>query len=313
MGAFGLNTATTESLHPELQTVYSQLQSQLLGKSAVIKQAMACLLAGGHLLLEDLPGVGKTSLAKWLGSSFGMSFQRIQFTSDLLPADIIGVSIFEQNEQAFHFHPGPLFHQLILADELNRASPRTQSALLEAMEEGQVSVDGVNHTLPSPFFVIATQNPHEQLGTFELPESQLDRFAMRLSIGFPDADSELQMLKQSNHAARSDSPLVVEQLPQLQAQSQQVHASDALLGYLLRLIHASRTLEHARPLSPRCSKTLLACARAWAFIHHRQHVEPEDLQAVFVAVSAHRLGRGEQGVQFASQLLDGVAPYNDLE
>ncbi|WP_432452012.1 AAA family ATPase [Agarivorans sp. QJM3NY_29] len=301
-----------ESLHPELQAISCQLEQQLLGKPQVVRLALSCLLAKGHLLIEDLPGAGKTSLAKWLASSFGLSFQRIQFTSDLLPADIIGVSVFEPSTQQFSFHPGPIFHHLVLADELNRASPRTQSALLEAMEEQQVSTDGNSYPLASPFFVIATQNPREQLGTFDLPESQLDRFAMRLSIGYPDLGSEMAMLKREQNATPAPSSLTIEQLLALQHEVQRLHCSDALLDYLLRLIHFSRQLEGAHPLSPRCSLTLLACAKAWAFVHHKKHVSPDDLQAVFTAVSAHRLGRGDSGEAYAKHILAEVDPYRDL-
>ncbi|WP_406609371.1 AAA family ATPase [Agarivorans sp. JK6] len=299
-------------IHPQLAPICDYLEQQLLGKPKAVRLALSCLLASGHLLIEDLPGAGKTSLAKWLAAGFGLSFQRIQFTSDLLPADIIGVSVFEPPTQQFKFHPGPIFHHLVLADELNRASPRTQSALLEAMEEQQVSTDGESYPLKAPFFVIATQNPREQLGTFDLPESQLDRFAMRLSIGFPDLDSEMAMLKRGNHPPQSLAALSVEQLLELQQQVNALHCSDALLDYLLRLVHCSRVLEGASPLSPRCSLTLLACAKAWAFVHHKQHVSPEDVQAVFSAVSAHRLGRGDSGEAYAKQILAEVDPYSDL-
>jgi len=299
-------------IDPRLQAVCQQLEQQLLGKTQAVRLALSCLLASGHLLIEDLPGAGKTSLAKWLAAGFGMSFQRIQFTSDLLPADIIGVSVFEQDSQQFRFHPGPIFHHLVLADELNRASPRTQSALLEAMEEQQVSTDGQRYPLAAPFFVIATQNPREQLGTFDLPESQLDRFAMRLSIGFPDLDSEMAMLKRSSRESEPQASLTMDDVLSLQQQVQQLHCSDALLAYLLRLIHRSRELEGVNPLSPRCSLSLLSCAKAWAFLHHKAHVSPEDLQAVFVAVSAHRLGRGDSGEAYAKQILADVDPYQDL-
>ncbi|MDO6683980.1 MULTISPECIES: AAA family ATPase [unclassified Agarivorans] len=299
-------------IHPQLAPICHYLEQQLLGKPKAVRLALSCLLASGHLLIEDLPGAGKTSLAKWLAAGFGLSFQRIQFTSDLLPADIIGVSVYEPPTQQFIFHPGPIFNHLVLADELNRASPRTQSALLEAMEEQQVSTDGQSYPLEAPFFVIATQNPREQLGTFDLPESQLDRFAMRLSIGFPDLNSELAMLKRSNQAGESLVGMSIEALTQLQQAVEQVHCSDALLDYLLRLIHCSRALEGANPLSPRCSLTLLACAKAWAYLHHQQHVSPEDVQAVFSAVSAHRLGRGDSGEAYAKQILTDVDPYNDL-
>lgn len=301
-------------LQSQLELVCEQLNQQLIGKQQVVRLSLCCLLAGGHLLLEDLPGAGKTSLAKWLAASFGLSFRRVQFTSDLLPADIVGLSVFEPHKQSFRFHPGPIFNQLVLADELNRASPRTQSALLEAMEERQVSVDGVSHPLESPFFVIATQNPHEQLGTFALPESQLDRFGMRLTIGFPDQKAELKMLKGGGETPPQVQALLkVADLVELQGLTQAVHASDAVLNYLLALIHRSRSLSDANPLSPRASKMLLACARSWAFLSGRQHVIPEDIQAVYVAVAAHRLGAGEVGIAHANTLLAEVDPFGELQ
>ncbi|WP_407641494.1 AAA family ATPase [Alginatibacterium sediminis] len=299
-------------MNPQLSQIASNIDQHLLGKSQTVRLALSCLLAGGHLLLEDVPGVGKTSLAKSLAGQFGLSFQRIQFTSDMLPADILGVSVFEAAEHAFRFHPGPIFNQLLLADELNRASPRAQSALLEAMEERQVSIDGQSYPLEQPFFVIATQNPSEQLGTFELPESQLDRFAMRLAIGFPDPKSELQMLKGISTSDVPSTSLSAAALRALQSEVGQVHASDSLLNYILRLVHLSRHTENARGLSPRASKILLSCAQAWAFIHGSDHLLPEHVQAVFVAVSSHRLASGDNGAQMAQLLLEQVDPYREL-
>jgi MoxR-like ATPase len=297
----------------QLEAIAEQINSRLIGKPEVVRLAICCLLAGGHLLLEDLPGVGKTSLAKWLAESFGLSFRRVQFTSDLLPADIVGLSVFESDKQAFRFHPGPIFNQLVLADELNRASPRTQSALLEAMEERQVSVDGVSRPLDAPFFVIATQNPHEQLGTFALPESQLDRFGMRLTIGFPDVEAELRMLKGAGDNAPAPLHLLsAPELFDLQRLSQRLYASDAVLRYLLALVHHSRQRPDAKPLSPRASKMLLACARAWAFLEGRDHVIPEDVQQVFTAVAGHRLATGDAGINHAVALLQAIDPFGEL-
>jgi MoxR-like ATPase len=265
----------------------------VLGKEHEIRLALACLLARGHLLIEDLPGVGKTTLAHTLAQTLGLQYQRIQFTSDLLPADILGVSIYDKQQGGFHFQPGPIFAQLILADEVNRATPKAQSALLEAMEEQQVTIEGETHPLPEPFFVIATQNPTYQIGTFPLPESQLDRFLMRLSLGFPDAGAERDLLRgQDRRELLKTLPACIapEQLTALQQATEQVHAADALLDYLQALLSLSRqSPEFATGLSPRAGLALLHGAKAWALLSGRDHVAPEDVQMVLPHVVGHRL------------------------
>jgi MoxR-like ATPase len=270
----------------------------VLGKEHEIRLALACLLARGHLLIEDLPGVGKTTLAHTLARALGLNFTRIQFTADLLPADILGVSVFETKSAAFVFHPGPIFSQLVLADEINRATPKTQSALLEAMEERQVSTEGTTRKLPEPFFVIATQNPHHLVGTFPLPESQLDRFLMRVTLGYPDRDAERALLKGRDRREILESLAAVmgpEQLMAVQQQAARVHAADALLDYLQSLVAATRTSgEFADGLSPRAGLAWLAAARAWALLEGRDMVLPEDVQAVAVPVIAHRLAPAKQ-------------------
>lgn len=299
--------------HSGLSQLLQQLEQVLLGKPRQIRLALACILARGHLLIEDLPGMGKTSLSHALAQSLGLSYQRIQFTSDMLPADILGVSIFDKHQAQFVFHPGPIFKQMVLADEINRASPKTQSALLEAMAEQQISVDGVTHRLPNPFFVIATQNPTEQSGTFPLPESQLDRFMMRISIGYPSHDAELAMLKSDQTPQTLDNlpqcltPLA---LTQLQEQCDKVTASDALLNYILALIHDSRSQTDAIGLSPRATKALLQAAKAWAFLEGRHYLVPEDVQAVFCSVAEHRLRTSSQlqGEALSERILAGVNP-----
>ncbi|MBW0297950.1 MULTISPECIES: AAA family ATPase [Shewanella] len=299
--------------HSGLSQLLQQLEQVLLGKPRQIRLALACILARGHLLIEDLPGMGKTSLSHALAQSLGLSYQRIQFTSDMLPADILGVSIFDKHQAQFVFHPGPIFKQMVLADEINRASPKTQSALLEAMAEQQISVDGVTHRLPNPFFVIATQNPTEQSGTFPLPESQLDRFMMRISIGYPSHDAELAMLKTVQTPQTLDNlpqcltPLA---LTQLQEQCDKVTASDALLNYILALIHDSRSQTDAIGLSPRATKALLQAAKAWAFLEGRHYLVPEDVQAVFCSVAEHRLRTSSQlqGEALSERILAGVNP-----
>jgi len=298
---------------PPITEIITQLGRVLLGKPEQIKLALTCILARGHLLIEDLPGMGKTSLSHAIAQSLGLSYQRVQFTSDMLPADILGVSIFDKEQSQFVFHPGPIFKQMILADEINRASPKTQSALLEAMAEHQITVDGITHPLPSPFFVIATQNPSEQSGTFPLPESQLDRFMMRLSIGYPSADAELAMLKGHDQSPQmSILPQCITQLElcQLQQEVERVSASDALLGYILALIDASRTQNEGFGLSPRASKALLQASKAWAFIHKRSYLVPEDVQAVFSAVAEHRIRSSsqQQGEALSQKILSNVNP-----
>lgn len=271
----------------------------MLGKENEIRLALACLLARGHLLIEDLPGVGKTTLAHTLARVLGLHYQRIQFTSDLLPADILGVAVFDQKSGHFRFQPGPIFAQLILADEVNRATPKAQSALLEAMEEQQVSVEGETRPLPTPFFVIATQNPASQIGTFPLPESQLDRFTMRISLGYPDLLAERELLagEDRRELLHELSPaLDGAQLQALQAEAGRVHAAEALLDYLQALLVFSRQSPHfVHGLSPRAGLSLLNSARAWALMAGRDHVLPEDLQMVLPHVAGHRLQAAEAG------------------
>jgi MoxR-like ATPase len=277
----------------KLHAVARQVGQVVVGKDTQIRQSVVCLLAGGHLLIEDVPGVGKTTLAHALAISLGLKFSRIQFTSDMLPADVVGVSIFERDKSAFVFHPGPVFSQVLLADEINRATPKTQSALLEAMEERQVSADGITRDLPEPFFVIATQNPSHQIGTFPLPESQLDRFLMCLSLGYPDAASERELLMgEDRRTLMKSMPTVMQPHELIEARHalKQIHASSALIDYVQAVAQASRANGMvAEGLSPRASLALLQAARAWAAMEGRNHVLPEDVQAVLVPVAAHRL------------------------
>ncbi len=268
----------------------------ILGKQRQIRLALCCLLARGHLLIEDIPGVGKTTLAHTLAKLLGLNYQRIQFTSDILPADIIGASVFDPKNHEFTFHPGPLFNQMILADEINRSTPKAQSALLEAMEENQVTVEGKTYPLPKPFFVIATQNPSYQIGTFPLPESQLDRFLMRIELGYPDQDAERQLLTGQNRHSLIDSltvQMTPEQLQQIQEAVAKVYTSNALLDYCQALINYSReSSEFHTGLSPRAGLALLTAAKAWAFMDQREEVIPEDIQAVLAAVAGHRIRSG---------------------
>lgn len=265
----------------------------ILGKETQIRLALACLLARGHLLIEDLPGVGKTTLAHALARLMGLQFSRIQFTSDMLPADVIGISIFDRERNDFRFLPGPLFAQVLLADEINRATPKTQSALLEAMEERQATTDGVTRALPEPFFVIATQNPSTQIGTYPLPESQLDRFLLRLELGYPDRRAERALLESGGTREQMptlDACLAPEQLLALQRAAAGVHVAPALFDYVQRLVETTRCSPHfAHGLSPRAALALVAAARAWAFVDERTAVQPEDVQAVLAGVAAHRL------------------------
>ncbi|EIJ35139.1 AAA family ATPase [Thiothrix nivea] len=295
-----------------IQATLAQLNKVIHGKEQQVKLALTCLLANGHLLLEDLPGMGKTTLAHALAQVCGLEYKRVQFTSDLLPADLIGAAVFEPQAGKFRFHPGPVFSQVFLADELNRATPKAQSALLEAMEERQVSVDGVTHTLPAPFFVIATQNPHSQSGTFPLPESQLDRFLLRISLGYPDPAAERSLLQGRNGRALLASLQQVlneGRLKGLQSLVPQVKMSDTLLDYVQRLIAYTRQTDVCHlGLSPRGALALVKSAQAWALLQGRGHVLPEDVQAVFVAVAGHRIiGRQEtQGEQLARHILAKV-------
>jgi MoxR-like ATPase len=277
----------------KLHSVARQVSQVVVGKDQQIRQSLVCLLAGGHLLIEDVPGVGKTTLAHALSISLGLKFNRLQFTSDLLPADVVGISIFNREKNGFVFHPGPVFTQVLLADEINRATPKTQSALLEAMEERQVTADGITRDLPRPYFVIATQNPGHQIGTFQLPESQLDRFLMCLSLGYPDAAAERALLMGDDRRAMLKTlPTAMhpEELIAAQAALREVHVSAALVDYIQALAQTSRQSGlFAEGLSPRASIALLQAARAWAAMEGRNHAIPEDVQAVLVPVAAHRL------------------------
>ncbi len=294
-----------------------QLNQIILGKPEQLKLALSCLLADGHLLIEDLPGMGKTTLAHALAGVLGLNYNRIQFTSDLLPADILGVSIFEKEPGSdlgcFRFHEGPVFSQLLLADEINRATPKSQSALLEAMEERQVTVEGETRPLPEPFFVIATQNPVSQSGTFPLPESQLDRFLMRISLGYPSEQAERQLLEGASRrdmANQLQAQITPQQLQQLQRQVRDIHASASVLDYLQRIIAFSRYESgYLYGLSPRGALALLQAARAWALVHERQHVLPEDIQAVLPAVVDHRLADAAEGGahSVSARILNSVA------
>jgi len=286
---------------PDRQTmkqVIAAANRVILGKENEVRLALTCLLAGGHLLIEDLPGMGKTTLAHTLARLLGLKFSRIQFTSDLLPADITGVSIYERETSRFRFLPGPVFAQLVLADEINRATPKTQSALLEAMEERQVTAEGETRPLPEPFFVIATQNPTHQIGTFPLPESQLDRFLLRIELGYPDHAAERALLAaggQREQAAHLEAILHANDLPALQLATASVHAAPPLIDYVQALIEATRrdpSFQHG--LSPRAGLGLLAAARAWAWLDDRDMVVPDDVQAVLPGVACHRL-RSAQG------------------
>ena len=300
--------------HASIAEVIAAANTIILGKETQIRLAIACLLARGHLLIEDLPGVGKTTLAHTLARLLGLQFSRIQFTSDMLPADVIGISIFDREKSNFRFLPGPLFSQVLLADEINRATPKTQSALLEAMEERQVTTEGETRPLPEPFFVIATQNPSTQIGTFPLPESQLDRFLMRIELGYPDRQAERALLEgggRREHLPELAACFTPDQLIPLQRQAAAVHVSAALLDYVQGLIEATRT--HARfvhGLSPRAALALLAAARAWAFIDGRHMVLPEDVQAVLPSVACHRLrltnSAGHARVEDITQLIRAI-------
>ncbi len=299
-----------------LHNVIHQAEQVILGKPHQIRLALTCLLAHGHLLIEDIPGVGKTTLAHVLARSLGLQFQRIQFTSDMLPADILGVSVFQRDSAAFKFHPGPIFAQMILADEINRATPKTQSALLEAMEEQQVTMDGVTRLLPTPFFVIATQNPSHQVGTFPLPESQLDRFLMRIQLGYPDAQSERGLLAGVERREIVDKltpQMETTELLALQQQAKQIFVSPALLDYVQAILrHTRESARFVHGLSPRAGLSLLAAARAWALLDNRNAVIPEDIQAVLPGVASHRLQsvqdvRASDGDKLAIELILAVA------
>jgi len=299
--------ATTALDAAALTEVLAKLETIILGKPEQIRLCLACLLARGHLLIEDVPGVGKTTLAHALAHVLGLAWQRVQFTSDLLPADIIGVSIFDRASQEFNFRQGPIFTQLLLADEVNRASPRTQSALLEAMEERQVSVDGTTYHLPEPFFVVATQNPHEQLGTFALPESQLDRFLMRVTLGYPDASHERELLRggERRELLPTIAPaLSAAEVISVQQAVRRVHMADALLDYAQALIARTRERSDLKlGLSPRGGQGLIRAAQSWAYLAGRAAVLPEDVQAVLPAVVAHRLERRDPAAPADGELV----------
>lgn len=302
--------------HNDIDRCLAQVNRIIVGKAHEVRLAVACLLARGHLLIEDVPGVGKTTLAHALARTLGLQYQRIQFTSDMLPADIIGVAVFERDAGNFRFHPGPIFAQLILADEVNRATPKTQSALLEAMEEHQVTAEGETRALPEPFFVIATQNPLRQVGTFPLPESQLDRFLMRIELGFPDAAAERALLQGDDRRAMLatlEAAITPAELASMQAKARAVHVADALLDYAQALLrHSREAAEFHAGLSPRAGLALVHAAQAWALMDGRDAVLPEDVQAVGPGVFSHRLrGSGEyadaDGETLAAQLLNAVA------
>lgn len=285
--------ARVQAPETSLQAVLAATSKMILGKDQQVRLALTCLLAGGHLLVEDVPGVGKTTLAQTLARVLGLRYSRVQFTSDLLPNDILGVSMYDQQNGAFSFHPGPIFSQLVLADEVNRASPKTQSALLEAMEEGQVTIDGETRVLPKPFFVVATQNPTDQAGTFVLPESQLDRFLMRIELGYPPASAERALLQQSSR--REMLPeitpvLTPAEFSRIQASVSTITVSDALLDYIVALVNHSRNSSAFRlGLSPRAGLAMRQVAQAWALLHGRDYVLPEDVQAILGGVVNHRL------------------------
>jgi len=307
-----------------VEKVLTQIGSVVLGKPNEIKLALACLLAKGHILIEDLPGMGKTTLAQILATTLGLSYQRSQFTSDLLPSDVVGISIFNSSTQDFELKKGPIFNQVVLADEINRASPKTQSALLEAMEEHQVSIDGTTYELPTPFFVIATQNPLFHAGTYPLPESQLDRFMMRISLGFPDIEAEKKILASSDSRA-SQMALVecisIAQLIAMQDKVQEITTTERIIEYVIALCRVSRKEnEKTNPLSPRAGKALLSAAKAWAFMENRDYVIPEDIQAVFSSVCQHRLGDISQTAEHntstmiaSTKILQQVDPVSPLE
>jgi MoxR-like ATPase len=298
-----------------LSLLADQISTVIVGKRSQIEDCIACLLAGGHLLIEDVPGVGKTTLAHALAVSLGLNFRRVQFTADMMPSDLLGVSVFERGQDRFVFHPGPVFAQVLLADEINRAGPKTQSALLEAMEEHQVSVENETRALPSPFFVIATQNPTDQLGTYPLPESQLDRFLLRITLGYPDAKSERALLAGGDRRAAIDQLKPVMTPVELQIAQQavlDVHAGDALLDYLQALIAATRSGQwFTEGLSPRAGISLLRAGKAHALMDRRDYVAPDDLQAVLVQAAAHRLnpvpGAGRGSAEQVAAMMKAVA------
>lgn len=310
-----LNTKTKSQVPEEVKHFLKKASEVILGKPDQVQLALCTLLAKGHLLIEDVPGVGKTTLVKFLSKALGLNESRIQFTNDILPADIIGTNIFDESSRTFKFHQGPIFGQLILADEINRATPKTQSACLQAMEEGYVSVDGISYQLPAPFFVIATQNPTEQSGTYPLPESQMDRFLMRIEMGYPDRQAEKELLMSIGRDSLLKSMVPVmkpEDMIRLQQMAERVHVSVQIVEYIQDILDRSRSasIEHYG-LSPRCGLALIRSSKAWAFMQGRDMVLPEDVQSVAVAVMGHRLTRAEdleasRGAQTAREILDNV-------
>src|SRR6056297_2362443 len=297
-------------MNEAFENIVRQISQVVLGKEAHVRLALTCLFARGHLLIEDLPGIGKTTLAKVLARCLGLEFQRMQFTSDMLPGDILGVSIFDQHAGSFHFHPGPIFTQVLLADEINRATPKTQSALLEAMEEEQVTIEGETRQLGQPFFVIATQNPLEHAGTFPLPESQMDRFLMRIELGYPDRKAEKKILQGEGAQAvleNMSACMVKEDVVKIQDQINRVHTSDAFLDYLQDILHFTRTAPHFQVgLSPRAGLALSRAARSWAFLHGRGYTLPEDLQQILFWVAGHRLRTRTDRAEFSRDRLTEI-------
>jgi len=283
-----------------IQSCLQQLNHVILGKENEVKLALTCICAKGHLLIEDIPGMGKTTLSHAFANSLGLNYQRIQFTSDLLPGDLLGINIFDREEGKFHFHPGPIFANIILADEINRATPKTQSALLEAMEEEQVTQEGETRPLPQPFFVIATQNPSDQAGTYPLPESQLDRFMMRITLGYPNEEAEKKLLKGMNRhemLKKIQPCLSHSSLMKIQALAFKINCSDSLIDYVYRLVNYSRTDSHIKHgLSPRAAISLLHAAKTWALIDGRNHLLPDDIQAVFPSIAEHRISNGQSKI-----------------
>jgi MoxR-like ATPase len=309
-----MNAPAFPDMHSQLQRLRDQINTIIVGKASQVDDALACLLAGGHLLIEDVPGVGKTTLAHALAVSLGLRFSRVQFTADLMPTDLVGVSVYERGKEAFVFHPGPVFSQVLLADEINRAGPKTQSALLEAMEEHQVSVEGETRPLPTPFFVIATQNPNDQLGTYALPESQLDRFLMCITLGYPDRAAERELLAGADRRDAVARLMPVMSPSELQAVQQAVaavHAAPPLLDYLQDLIAATRSGRwFVEGLSPRAGLAVLRAARARALLARRDYVAPDDIQAILPQTIAHRLqpvpGSGRGRTEQVRALIEAV-------
>jgi MoxR-like ATPase len=303
-------------MQQHLHNVISALNKVVVGKSEAINLAVCCILAKGHLLIEDIPGMGKTTLAQALAIVFGMDYQRVQFTSDLLPSDILGVSVFDRDASEFKFHSGPIFSQLLLADEVNRATPKTQSALLEAMAEGQVSLDGETRQLPKPFFVIATQNPERQGGTFPLPESQLDRFTIRLQLGYPNPEAEKKILlgmAGESLLKKLTAIMSPQEIVELQQQVETIRISEAVIDYIQRLLLATRqSSEITAGLSPRAALALVACAKSWALIQGRDYVIPEDVQQIFTAVSGHRLRDSAHMVSSSGSLSHSILASTEV-